>query len=77
MARPDRERFTAPESQGLGMVAVSLVPSAWFCGLALCCVSCPGVVTLQSALGIGCGSLARSCCLEGCEVFTRCCRLSL
>lgn len=38
MARPDRERFIAPKSQGLGMAIVSLVPSDWFCGLALCCV---------------------------------------
>ena len=53
MARPDRERFTAPESQGLGKVVVSLFPSPWFCGPAMCCVSSPGVVILQSVLGTG------------------------
>ena len=53
MARPDRERFTAPQSQGLGKVVVSLFPSAWFCGLAMCCVSCPGAVILQSVLDTG------------------------
>lgn len=51
MAPPDRECFTALESQGLGSVTVSLIPSACFYGLALCFVSNPGVVT--SELGAG------------------------
>ena len=49
MARPDRERFT--ESQGLDTGFLSLTSSAWFRESVLLGVSCPGQVTLQSALG--------------------------